>query len=144
MTNEAINIVQKPRIGSIDAVRAIILLGILIVHTIFCYGFQMDYTNNIVDNILYQGVNIFLNHKCAIVFNIMFGVSFYFILKKPSYPGRKFIWRCVLLFFFGLFNKLFYTYDALCFHFTDYKPLLHIVVGDPQIRTAGVFVAIFD
>lgn len=116
MANEMLNNVQKPRIGSIDAVRAIILLGILIVHTNFCFGFQMDYTNNIVDNILYQGVNIFLNHKCAIVFNIMFGVSFYFILKKPSYPGEKFIWRCVLLFFFGLFNKLFYTYDALCLY----------------------------
>lgn len=56
----------------------------------------------------------------------------------PSYPRKKFVWRCVLLFVFGLFNKRFYTYDALCWYafwgvflvaFRKMKPLQLIFVA---------------
>lgn len=139
------------RIGSIDAIRAIILLGILVVHANTSFGFKVDYTSNFFDNILFNGINIFLAHKCAIVFNIMFGVSFYFILKKPSYPSSKFAWRCVLLFFFGLFNKLFYTYDALCLYavwggvlvlFRNFKPR-YLLISAVLLRILAIILSQF-
>ena len=139
------------RIGSIDAVRAIILLGILIVHANTSFGFKVDYSGNFLDDVLFKGINIFLAHKCAIVFNIMFGVSFYFILKKPSYPSGKFAWRCVLLFLFGLFNKLFYTYDALCLYavwgvvlvlFRNFKPR-YLLISVVLLRVLAIILSQF-
>lgn len=47
---------------------------------------------------------------------MLFGVSFYLILNNPTYSARKFAWRCVLLMVIGLFNKIFYTYDALMWY----------------------------
>lgn len=110
------HIQSNSRIGSIDAVRAIVLLGILIVHTQGGFGFHLDHLNSAFDTYLNLGIGKFLSHKCAVVFNVLFGVSFYFILKKPQYSSWKFVWRCVILFGFGLINKIFYTYDALCWY----------------------------
>lgn len=108
----------KARIGAIDSVRALILLGILIVHTSALYSFKIPCVEDlsIFDQKLILFTDLFLKNKCAIVFNVLFGVSFYFILKKPDYPASKFVWRCVLLFGFGLFNKMFYSFDALCWY----------------------------
>lgn len=105
------------RIGSVDSVRAIILLGIFLVHAMNGFGFRiLECIHGRLDSFVWTIISMFLAHKCAIVFNIMFGISFYFMLKKPDYPSSKFVWRCVLLFLFGAFNKLFYTYDALCWY----------------------------
>ena len=51
--------------------------------------------------------------KAALIFNILFGVSFYIILRKPGYSIRKFVWRCLLLVIIGLVNRLFYDNDIL-------------------------------
>ena len=107
---------NNSRIGSIDAVRAIVLLGILVVHTLGGFGFQLDFIKDSFDSIVNLGISKFLVNKCAVVFNVLFGVSFYFILKKPQYSSWKFAWRCFILFGFGLINKLLYTYDALCWY----------------------------
>lgn len=105
------------RIGAIDSVRAIVLLGILLVHASGGFSFGLsNQAHNLIDQGLLNLVHFFLEKKCAVIFNVLFGVSFYFILKKPNYPSKKFIWRCVLLFVFGMINKLFYTSDALCWY----------------------------
>lgn len=108
---------EKTRIASIDVVRAIVLLGIFIVHTRGGFGFNLSvFEPSFLDCKLNLIISKFLVNKCAVVFNVLFGVSFYFILRKPGYPSRKFVWRCVLLFGFGMVNKIFYTYDALCWY----------------------------
>lgn len=111
---------ERVRVSSIDALRAIILLGILLVHALGGFGFPIDKIDTIncsgIDKFFDKFISYFLSDKCAVVFNVLFGVSFYFILKRPCYPSTKFVWRCVLLFGFGLFNKLFYTNDALCWY----------------------------
>ena len=118
-TSQPIDRISTKRIHDIDALRGITLLGILLVHTagLFGYGSLMN-----TDHFSVWGVRIaayiefLLFNRCAPVFTILFGVSFYLILKNPTYTGKKFVWRCVLLIGIGLFNKLFYTYDALMWY----------------------------
>lgn len=108
---------QAGRIHSIDALRGITLLGILLVHTIGLFGF-LDYNEYIshAGHTIVRGVYFLLSNRCAPVFNMLFGVSFFLILKKPTYSSRKFLWRCILLIGIGLVNKIFYTYDALMWY----------------------------
>lgn len=106
----------RKRITSIDALRAITLLGIIIVHTKEGFGFLIDGDKNTIDNIIRVFIDLFLKHKCNTIFSILFGVSFYLILRNPSYTSSKFAWRCVLLIGIGLVNKVFYTYDALMWY----------------------------
>ena len=117
--NSALSDTSSSRIYEIDALRGIVLFGILLVHASNLFGFK---SSLFLDNFSPLGVklnsflNLFLANKCAPVFNILFGVSFYLILKNPAYSSGKFIWRCLLLITIGIFNKLFYTYDALMWY----------------------------
>lgn len=104
---------KKERITSIDALRAFTLLGILIVHANEGFGFHYDSIHNDLDYLLYKFVFFLLASKCNTIFAILFGVSFYLILRNPKNTNAKFVWRCFLLMLIGLFNKLFYSYDAL-------------------------------
>lgn len=111
---------QKVRITSIDALRAIVLFGILIVHTGGLFGFlnsdnSFSYFTNI-DYFFVKVIDFSLSGRCSAIFSILFGVSFYLILKNPSYGSLKFVWRCFLLMSLGLFVKFFYTYDALMWY----------------------------
>ncbi len=104
------------RLVSIDVLRAIVLLGILIVHTVerFGFAFEMDkFVLTQIDSSILKFSSIFLSGKCAKIFCFLFGISFYLISSKVSYTHRNFIVRCLILIGFGLFNKLFYTYDTL-------------------------------
>lgn len=108
------------RITSIDALRGVTLLGILVVHAavLFSYinknnslTFISDIGNNVGNTIL-----AIFQYRCNTIFGILFGVSFYLILRNPKYTSLKFVWRCVLLVCIGLLNKLFYTNDALMWY----------------------------
>lgn len=104
----------RKRITSIDALRAVILLGILLVHINGMFGWGNIAQNaTIVGQYSSEGILFWLTNRCAAVFAILFGVSFYLILLNPTYTTKKFVWRCFLLALIGLFNKIFYTSDAL-------------------------------
>ena len=115
---------QKVRITSIDALRAVVLLGILLVHTRDLFGFfnLNNISNNTFayftqfDTLLSRGIEVLLSGRCNIIFSVLFGVSFHLILKNPNYSSLKFVWRCVLLMSFGVLMKFFYTYDALMWY----------------------------
>lgn len=110
------NNITKERITSIDALRAITLFGILLVHTIDVFGWQYDIAASSWGGYANHFIALLLRGRCNAVFGILFGVSFYLILRNPNYSSRKFVWRCFLLFLIGLFNKIFYTYDALMWY----------------------------
>lgn len=104
---------KKKRIGVIDFYRAFALFGIVIVHA---YGnvfshVDSDYTN--FEVFLRNIVSLLLSDRCNTIFNLLFGVSFYLILKNPQNTSGKFIWRCLLLCLFGIFNMYFYWGDVL-------------------------------
>lgn len=107
---------KRERITSIDALRAITLLGIIIVHCLNGFGCKYVHHHEGFDYYLYSFIDVFLTHKCNTIFSILFGVSFYLILRNPLNTTNKFIWRCFLLALFGLFNKLIYSYDALMWY----------------------------
>jgi uncharacterized protein len=106
--------VKKERITSIDALRAVVLFGILLVHVAGGFGLSISHTISTgYDVLLRRGIVFLLSDRCALVFNVLFGISFYLILKNPNHSSRKFVWRCILLMLIGLFNKIFYTNDTL-------------------------------
>ena len=104
------------RITSIDALRAITLLGILLVHLSGTFGWGKVPSVTTVGNYIQAGIASLLVNRCASVFAMLFGVSFYLILLNPANTTRKFAWRCFLLVLIGLFNKIFYTPDALMWY----------------------------
>ena len=78
----------RNRISSVDALRAFALLAILLVHTKQLYlcelwGIEFSF----IDRIIYYGIGILFVGRASCIFTILFGISFYLILRKPSY-GR--------------------------------------------------------
>lgn len=107
----------KQRITSLDALRAFTLLGILIVHANGGFGLPYERVNITFLDYFFNHLNDFLlAEKCNTIFAVLFGVSFYLILRNPKNSSVKFVWRCFLLLLIGLFNKIFYTYDALMWY----------------------------
>lgn len=107
---------KSKRITSIDALRALTLLGILLVHTKSGFGYSYLGDSYMIDKLANGFINLFLVHKCNIIFSVLFGISFFLILRNPNNTSGKFVWRCFLLMLIGLFNKFFYTYDALMWY----------------------------
>lgn len=94
-------------------------MGILLVHTAGLFGFDQTeplYEFSQFGDRLRELITLILSNRCAPVFCMLFGVSFYLILKNPNYSGKKFAWRCVLLIGIGVLNKIFYTFDALMWY----------------------------
>ena len=111
---------KNERITSIDALRAVVLLGILLVHTLGLFGFSngsntFSYFTSL-DTSLREFIDCLLTGRCNVIFSLLFGVSFYLILKNPNYSSLKFAYRCMLLSLLGLVVKCFYTYDALMWY----------------------------
>lgn len=109
---------ENNRITSLDALRGIVLLGILLVHSAACFCFEsVDIlSSSLVDSFLEYFIGSFLVNRCNIIFGILFCVSFYLILKNSNYTAKKFVWRCVLLLILGLFMKLFYLNNILRYY----------------------------
>lgn len=110
--------IKNDRIVSIDALRSVVLFGILLVHmsAFFCFSLSNDFCLSNIDLLLRKTILLFLEGKCRIIFSILFGISFYLILKNPNYTAKKFVWRCFLLLILGLFMKVFYTHNVLMWY----------------------------
>lgn len=109
---------HNKRIESVDALRAFALFGVIMVHVNGMYSFLDVPENNFsyftsLGKLLSNFVYWFFDDKSRAIFSTLFGVSFYLILRNPTYTISKFCWRCVLLMCFGLFDKLFSTFDIL-------------------------------
>lgn len=108
---------ERKRIGEIDSLRSLVLLGILIVHCIGMFGFSTNvYEMSNTSDFIVRIVSMVLVGKCAPIFSMMFGVSFFIIMSKPNYSPMKFFWRCIILIIIGIFVKKIYTYDALMWY----------------------------
>ena len=101
------------RITSIDALRAVALLGIIIEHSFDGFGRGVMEPASGVDSCLSSFIMTFIYGKSNTIFCALFGVSFYLMLRLPQNNSLKFLWRCFLLILIGLVNKIFFTYDAL-------------------------------
>lgn len=133
--------IKAGRITSIDALRGFVLFGILLVHTCGLFGYSnkvnlFEYFTEF-DKYLCSFIQIVLSGRCNNIFSILFGVSFYLILKKPQYSSLKFCWRCILLTILGLFIKIFYTYDALMW----YGLMGIVLICFRYMKTSTIFVS---
>jgi len=116
MNNVLLPSVSRARITSLDALRAFTLLGILIVHAFNGFGFKYCSPQSTLDFLIVKFNDLFLVNKCNTIFAVLFGVSFYLILRNPKNSSAKFVWRCFLLLLIGLFNKLIYSFDILMWY----------------------------
>lgn len=115
--NKLITSPHKHRIISIDVLRAFALFGIILVHTTPQFGCGILDTRIFpIDSYTAKLVHALFEYRCATIFCILFGVSFYIILKNPKNSSRKFVWRCFLLMLIGIFDKVFYWADALMWY----------------------------
>ena len=112
------NIVQQGRITVIDALRGFTLLGILIVHTQQMWGYDIPLSeSSLTGKFLNYFISNFMVGKFYMVFNMLFGVSFFIILSRAEAKGidfrARFVWRLVLLIFIGYLHEFIYTWEAL-------------------------------
>lgn len=118
------------RIYSIDAVRAMALLGILLVHAHDFFNVRpaalpMGYLDVLLDW-LYANL---LHTKAFFVFSFLFGLSFFLQMSHAEARGidfrMRFCWRLALLFCFGLLHSFFYAGDILLiFSLVGFIPVL--------------------
>lgn len=117
------------------------------------FGFGQIESENIWTSRFQYFIFLFLNQKCAIAFNLLFGVSFYLMLRNPRNSSSKFVWRCFLLMLIGILNKLFYTYDALMWYglwgmvlvlFRNMKTSTLALIGVLLFSINASFMHIFD
>ncbi len=113
---------RRPRIHVVDALRALALLGILLVHCHDYYnaaapalhpGGWMAEANGVADW-LYR--ELFVS-KAYLLFAFLFGLSTFLQLDHAERKGvdfrGRFMWRLALLVLFGLGHTLFYNGDVL-------------------------------
>lgn len=116
------NEARRPRIHVVDALRALALLGILLVHCHDYYnaappslhpGEWMASLNGVADW-LYR--ELFVS-KAYLLFAFLFGLSTFLQLDHAERKGvdfrGRFMWRLALLVMFGLVHTLFYNGDVL-------------------------------
>ena len=110
------------RITMIDALRGFALAGIVLLHQIehfnlFSKAIYSPQWLNTLDTIVADCVYFLFSGKAFALFSLMFGLSFYLQFQRKQSPqhdyGYRFIWRMLLLFFFGMFHTIFYGGDIL-------------------------------
>lgn len=106
------------RIHSIDAVRAVALLGILLVHSHDTFNVYIpDKPTGWLDTFWDGVVAQVLLSKAYMVFSFLFGLSFFLQMDHARERGidfrARFCWRLFLLLLFGLIHSFFYCGDIL-------------------------------
>ena len=111
-----------PRITILDILRALALLGIVIVHAHDHFNLYLPVlpaagwqaAANGAADWLYE--HLFVS-KSFLLFSFLFGLSFFIQLDRQEQRGvdfrKRFMWRLVLLFLLGLVHTLFYDGDIL-------------------------------
>lgn len=109
---------MSQRIHSIDAVRALALLGILLAHAHGRFNYYTDFFPPFATDALYDWVyEHFFTCKFFLVFAFLFGLIFFFQMDHAEARGvdfrPRFCWRLVLLAGFGVLHSFFYAGDIL-------------------------------
>lgn len=120
--------IKTNRIQSIDILRGMALMGILIVHLVV--GFHWLYASPEqkalmpfpeINAILGPAIDFFFTDKSRTLFGFMFGISFFIQLKSAEHHKkpfkRAFLWRLTILMIFGLLHgHLLFGSDILRYY----------------------------
>ena len=109
------------RIESLDAVRGVALLGILIVNSLsfhapyFFYGGEGDYSAT--DNVLLMVIDMFVQASFYPLFSLLFGIGLYMMynrqLKITDRPYSILIRRMIILAAIGVIHGIFLWYGDI-------------------------------
>lgn len=110
-------ITPKKRINSIDSLRGIALIGILIWHCIehFDLGFTPVLDSpfwQCIDDGVHTVARFIFQGKAYAIFSLLFGLSFFIQMDSQADKGYdfrlRFLWRLAILFVIGYLNGLIY------------------------------------
>ncbi|NVK56088.1 MAG: DUF418 domain-containing protein [Alteromonadaceae bacterium] len=106
---------HNARILFLDALRGYALLGLFLVHCVEM--FEIVWLGNPFGNWAFDGTFAAFGGKAYAIFALLFGVSFYLILRGGEQRQQdirmQFLWRISLLFVFGVLHGLLYSGDIL-------------------------------
>jgi len=122
------------RIITVDALRGIALLGILLAHMCFWYnagqlpGELFQKYNDIGNQIISTLNDVLISGKFFAFFSFLFGLSFYLQMERMEQKSVHFVWRyawrIALMGIIGLVHHLFWSGDIL----SIYAPLGFILI----------------
>lgn len=110
------------RITILDILRALALLGIVIVHThdhfnLYLPQPETDGWQAVANSLANCSYEYLFVSKSFLLFSFLFGISFFIQLDRQEQRGidfrKRFMWRLTLLFLMGLVHTLFYDGDIL-------------------------------
>ena len=110
------------RLHVVDALRGFAIVSIMLLHNIEHFDFFYLPTNLpewmvILDKWIWDGLFFLFGGKVYAIFALLFGLTFFIQSKNQENKGkdfrRRFAWRLILLFIFGLINSAFYQGDIL-------------------------------
>ena len=123
------------RIYSVDAVRALALLMILVVHVVDAFGAPFSLPSTGGADEICVSIATFCRGRGMLIFSFLFGLSFFLQLDHARDKGIDFRARfCLRLFFllcFGLLHSLFYRGDILII----FAVIGYILVGLDRLKT---------
>ena len=105
---------QQSRLELIDSLRGFALLGLFLVH---CVEMFEVYWANPTGGPAFEWTFAIFSGKSFALFALCFGISFYIIMERAKSKGvdftRRFAWRLIILFVFGLIHGILYRGDIL-------------------------------
>ncbi len=109
---------NSSRLAHLDALRAIALFAVLMVHCHDYYNlFSSVHEGSWLASLAHFSYEYFLLGKAYLLFSFLFGLSFYLQLSRAESRGVDFrvpyIWRLIILMVFGFLHRLFYSGDIL-------------------------------
>lgn len=110
-------ITPKKRINSIDALRGVALIGIMLLHCMERFDLTLAPVVEspfwqAIDTAVYDSLYFLFSGKSYAMFSLLFGLSFFMQMESQAAKGVDFrgcfLWRLALLFLFGYINGLVY------------------------------------
>ena len=144
--NQTHQLAASERILTIDVLRGLALLGILIAHMIFWYSggplpqaFYQAYNDPI--NGIFMGIHFLLiSGKFFAIFSFLFGLSFYIQIKSLSQhqtnPSLRFAWRLAILGVIGILHHIVWRADIL----SIYVPLGFLLLLSRNLSNKTIFI----
>ena len=116
-----INTTNLQRITVIDALRGFALLGVILMHMIDRFGYEITNLSNsspsTLDTYVHWFSNLVIRGKFISIFSFLFGLSFFIQMERASKKGidfrSRFLWRMLLLCIIGLIGTSFTYLDIL-------------------------------
>ncbi|TPG70580.1 DUF418 domain-containing protein [Brevibacillus laterosporus] len=118
----ALSVTKKERIVSMDILRGIALMGILLVNApaYMVYIEGQSISQQAFDPTLRLLYNLFITTKFFSIFSFLFGLGFYIFMSRAEARGDKpfilFVRRLAALFLFGILHMLTWFGDILAYY----------------------------